>query len=75
MKTRTDRCPSVDKLERLLSEALDDADRTVVETHIETCADCVCNVNAAGGITATDALTVLQYAVGLVPELTCPPCL
>ena len=33
-------CPSAEDLERLLSEDLSDTDRTAVEAHVETCADC-----------------------------------
>ena len=33
-------CPSAEDLERLLSEELSDTDRTAVEAHVETCADC-----------------------------------
>jgi hypothetical protein len=34
------RCPSPEELEWLLGEALADADRTVVEAHIQTCSAC-----------------------------------
>src|SRR4029078_11759768 len=32
--------PSPEDLERLLNEELSDTDRTAVEAHVETCADC-----------------------------------
>jgi hypothetical protein len=36
---------------------------------------CACDVDSSGAITATDALRVLQAAVGLAVTLECPPCL
>jgi hypothetical protein len=33
---------------------------------------CICDVNSSGGVTASDALTVLRKAVGLDVTLTCP---
>jgi len=33
---------------------------------------CICNVNSAGGITTTDALLVLKFAVGQEVVLNCP---
>jgi hypothetical protein len=33
--------------------------------------DCVCNVDGAGGVTASDALRVLRKAVGLTVPLSC----
>jgi len=41
---------------------------------LESCNACICDVNASGGTNATDALTALQFAVGLVAQLTCPSC-
>lgn len=38
------------------------------------CPLCVCDVNGSGGVTATDALTLIQYAVGQPLSLSCPPC-
>lgn len=38
------------------------------------CVECRCEVNAAGGISATDALLILQAAVGQTVSLACPPC-
>src|SRR5262245_38392065 len=40
MAVATFRCPSAEELERFLGEELADADRTVIETHVETCASC-----------------------------------
>lgn len=40
----------------------------------ETCASCVCDVNADGNITASDALAVLQFAVGGSVALICSAC-
>lgn len=42
-----------------------------------SCDPCVCDVDSTGGATpttATDALRVLQKAVGSTGELSCPPC-
>lgn len=41
---------------------------------IAECPLCVCDVNDSGGITATDALLVVRYAVGQPLTLECPPC-
>jgi hypothetical protein len=41
---------------------------------IETCDDCVCDVNGSGAVSATDALVVLQIAVGQPIPLQCPAC-
>ena len=41
---------------------------------LETCAECLCNVNGVSGVTATDALYVLNLAVGQQLPLLCPPC-
>jgi hypothetical protein len=38
----------------------------------EECSLCVCDVNASGSVTATDALITLQAAVGLDVSLDCP---
>ena len=38
------------------------------------CAECRCDVNSAGGISATDALLILRAAVGQPVALTCPSC-
>jgi len=38
------------------------------------CELCVCDVNGSGEVTASDALAVLQAAVGLDVTLDCPPC-
>jgi hypothetical protein len=40
MSAAPTRCPSAGELERLLAEELADADRTAVETHVETCPNC-----------------------------------
>ncbi|HYC55247.1 MAG TPA: hypothetical protein VEL28_09975 [Candidatus Binatia bacterium] len=40
---------------------------------IEQCAPTLCDVDGSGGITATDARSVLAYAVGLSVVLDCPP--
>ena len=46
-----------------------------VAVGIETCALCVCNVDSIGTfVSASDALRVLNAAVGLPIVLTCPPC-
>jgi hypothetical protein len=39
-----------------------------------SCAPCICDVSGGGGVTARDALIVLQQAVGLQPELHCSAC-
>ena len=39
-----------------------------------TCQLCVCDVNGSGSLSATDALTILQYAVGQPLTLDCPAC-
>ncbi|HXC52415.1 MAG TPA: hypothetical protein VN634_16150 [Candidatus Limnocylindrales bacterium] len=39
-----------------------------------SCPLCLCDVNASGGVTASDALGCLQAAVGQPVTLTCPPC-
>jgi uncharacterized repeat protein (TIGR03806 family) len=39
-----------------------------------SCAECVCDVNGDGHISATDALKVLRRSVGLGQELECAPC-
>jgi hypothetical protein len=41
---------------------------------IAECPLCVCDVNDSGGITATDALLLVRYAVGQPLTLECPPC-
>lgn len=41
---------------------------------IAECPLCVCDVNDSGGITATDALLLVRYAVGQPLTLQCPPC-
>ena len=46
--------------------------RTSVE--LEECALCVCDVNESGGVTATDAMLVLQLAVGLPVTVSCSYC-
>ncbi len=46
--------------------------RTSVE--LEECALCVCDVNESGDVTATDALLVLQLAVGLPVTANCVDC-
>jgi hypothetical protein len=38
------------------------------------CPRCVCDVDAGGSVTATDALAILRAAVGNPIELTCPAC-
>lgn len=38
------------------------------------CSLCVCDVNESGDVTATDALLVLNAAVGLAVALGCPEC-
>jgi len=39
-----------------------------------SCEPCVCDVDSSGGLTPTDALRVLRYAVGESVTLTCPAC-
>lgn len=48
----------------------------ILETSIalRDCSNCVCDANNSSDITATDALLVLQRAVGQSISLTCPPC-
>lgn len=41
---------------------------------IRQCEPCVCDVNLSGGITASDALLCLRFAVGQDVVLGCPPC-
>jgi hypothetical protein len=41
---------------------------------LATCDVCVCDVNGSGAVSATDALAVLQLAVGQPVPLQCPPC-
>lgn len=41
---------------------------------LSTCNRCVCDVNDSGDITSTDALIVLEDAVGLDVTYDCPPC-
>ncbi len=38
------------------------------------CETCVCDVDASGGVLATDALLLLNDATGIAVELTCTPC-
>jgi hypothetical protein len=45
-----------------------------VAVAIASCELCVCDVNNSGSVTASDALAVLNKAVGSGPTLTCPPC-
>ena len=46
-----------------------------VAVGIEDCDLCVCNVDSVGGFaSASDALRVLNAAVGLPVGLDCPPC-
>jgi hypothetical protein len=40
----------------------------------ESCARCICDIDASGFVTATDALIALQAAVGRRVTLTCPVC-
>jgi hypothetical protein len=40
----------------------------------ETCALCVCDVDASDMVTATDALVTLKAAVGQSVSLSCPAC-
>jgi hypothetical protein len=46
--------------------------RTAVGT--DTCPACVCDVNQVGGVSSTDALTILRKAVGLTPAMNCGSC-
>ncbi len=46
--------------------------RTAVES--SACPACICDVNASGGVLASDALLILQASVGLPVELHCPAC-
>lgn len=39
-----------------------------------SCLDCVCDVDGSGSVAATDALAVLQRAVGQPVPFACPPC-
>ncbi len=50
---------------------------TVLKRAVGTaeCLNCVCDVNANGGVTTTDALLVLRVAVGQSVVLGCPPCI
>jgi hypothetical protein len=41
---------------------------------LDSCNRCVCDVNDSGSVTASDALDVLQSAVGLDAPTDCPPC-
>lgn len=41
---------------------------------LQTCKNCICDVNDSGSVTSTDALIVLQVVVGLDVSLDCPPC-
>jgi CSLREA domain-containing protein len=41
---------------------------------VSQCPLCVCDVNDSGGTTATDALALLGFAVGLPVTLDCPAC-
>lgn len=41
---------------------------------LASCDVCVCDVNGSGSVSATDALAVLQIAVGQPVPLQCPPC-
>lgn len=38
------------------------------------CADCICDVNTDGRVTASDALKVLRFSVGAGDPLECPAC-
>jgi hypothetical protein len=38
------------------------------------CADCICDIDASGSITAGDAMAVLRRAVGQNAQLRCPCC-
>ena len=40
----------------------------------ETCAPCLCDVDASGAISASDALALLRVAVGLLAPMQCPAC-
>jgi len=40
----------------------------------EACEDCVCDLNASAGATASDALFCMKAAVGLSVTLACPVC-
>jgi hypothetical protein len=40
----------------------------------ESCALCICDVDGSGNISATDAVQVLQHALGGGGALECPPC-
>jgi hypothetical protein len=44
-------------------------------TGLTACDPCVCDVDGRVGVTAADALAVLEHAVGLAGDaLACPPC-
>jgi hypothetical protein len=49
----------------------------ILQTAVGTasCADCVCDTDGSGSVTATDGLRVLRRALGLAVGLACPPCL
>lgn len=36
------------------------------------CASCVCDVNASGAVTVTDALAILRFSVGSLCRIVCP---
>src|SRR5262249_48985663 len=59
------RCPSTDRLARLLAEQLDDAERAAVESHIEECAECQ---------QALDRLGAADDPNGLRPAAADGPC-
>ena len=39
------------------------------------CADCICDVDASGAKSTTDALAILRRVIGLDVNLQCPSCL
>lgn len=41
---------------------------------LDSCAPCRCDTDNSGGISASDALTILRRAVSLPVTLACPPC-
>ena len=43
-----------------------------VAVGVDTCDSCLCDVDDSGAVTATDALILLQFAVGLPLQLSCP---
>jgi tRNA A-37 threonylcarbamoyl transferase component Bud32 len=60
-------CPSPDQLERLLGEELADADRTAVESHVETCTACQERLERLAASTVPPATPATDSARGGAP--------